>query len=101
MLLFVAKEFCSQNKTEKGENPVQKTHLHPCDWKEPGGFAGQKFPKFAKTAEYKQAPPRAAPARREQQSSCFASARTCCCVSFTHASFFTETGVSDGSYENN
>lgn len=22
-----------RGKTEKGENPVQKTHLHPCDWK--------------------------------------------------------------------
>lgn len=78
-----------------------KSHLHRRDWKQPGGFVGQSCPKFTNTAECSQAPPRAAPACRERQSSCSFSAKTCCCLSLTHACFFTETGVSDVCYDDN
>lgn len=52
------------NDTPKGKNPIQKVHLHHCDWKQPDGFVGQSFPKFIYIGGGNHAPPRAAPACR-------------------------------------
>lgn len=87
----------SRANTTWGENPLQKVHLHYCDWKQPGAFVGQSFPKFTNIGGCSQASPRAAPACRVTEL-LFLLCQDLL-LPLTHRCFFTETGVSDTCYD--